>query len=235
MISLDERMRVGSDGIAMLMPRPGVSLSAANLIELMLRVSDNTASDMLIADLGGTRAVQAWLDRNHVSGVRIDRTIARLVLDNLGLPILPGKTAAETLWASEEPSDEVQAKVAAGFDADPRDNATPIGMARFLARLDRDLLGPKEREFMLDVMSRCETGKDRLRALLPEGTRVEHKTGTLTGVSDDVGIIRLAGGRPLIVAVFTKGIADGKARAKIIAEVGKAAFDAYQPIALRGP
>lgn len=227
MIGLDERWRVGSDGIAKLMPHPGVRLSAANLIELMLRVSDNTATDMLIADLGGVPAVQRWLGRNRVGGVRIDRTIARLVLDNMGLPPIEGKTAAETLWASPPPSEDAQARAAAMFDSDPRDNATPLGMATFLRRLDTDLLDGERRAFLFDVMARCLTGADRLRALLPADTRVEHKTGTLEGISDDVGIIRLPDRRPLVIAVFTRGIADGKERAQIIAEAGKAAYDAF--------
>ena len=62
MIALDEAIRSGSDGIGQLMPHPGVTLSAANLIELMLTVSDNTATDMLIADLGGTARGAALAD-----------------------------------------------------------------------------------------------------------------------------------------------------------------------------
>ncbi|HEV2044851.1 MAG TPA: serine hydrolase, partial [Sphingomicrobium sp.] len=38
LITLDESIRSGSDGIGRLMPHPGVTLSAANLIELMLAV-----------------------------------------------------------------------------------------------------------------------------------------------------------------------------------------------------
>lgn len=223
MITLDESMRVGSDGIAQMMPRPGVTLSAANLIELMLRVSDNTATDMLIADLGGTAAVQRWLDRNKVAGWRIDRTIGRLILDNLGLAMLPGKTAAESLWASAEPAYDVKQKVAPAFTADPRDTATPDGTALFLARLDRgEMLSPASRAFLFDVMARCETGKDRLPAGLPEGAKLAHKTGTLTNISNDVGIIELADGRRFAVAVFTKGIEDGRIRARIAADTVRA-------------
>jgi beta-lactamase class A len=223
MISLNERDRVGSDGIARLMPRPGVTLSAANLIELMLRVSDNTATDMLIADLGGTAAVQRWLDRNKVAGWRIDRTIARLVLDNLGLAMLPGKTAAESLWASDEPTYEAKQMVAPAFTADLRDTATPDATARFLARLDRsEMLSPASRDFLFDVMARCETGNDRLKAGLPEGAKLAHKTGTLTNISNDVGIIELADGRRYAVAVYTKGIEDGRIRARIAADTARA-------------
>ena len=227
-ITLDESIRSGSDGIGKLMPHPGVTLSAANLIELMLTVSDNTATDMLIADLGGIRAVQRWLGRNRVAGVRIDREIARLVLDNLGLPMLPGKTAAQTLWASDPLTVEARAVAVASFDIDPRDTASPLAIARFLARLDKgELLKPASRTFLLDVMARCRTGTDRIPAGVPAGTPVAHKTGTLAGISNDVGIVTLPDKRRIAIAVFTRGMAEGPARAKVIADATRAVFDAY--------
>ena len=227
-ITLDESIRSGSDGIGRLMPHPGVTLSAANLIELMLTVSDNTATDMLIADLGGTAAVQRWLDRNRVAGVRIDREIARLVLDNLGLPIVPGKTAAQTLWASDPLSVEARTVAVAGFDSDPRDTATPIAIARFLARIDKgEMLSPTSRSFLLEVMARCRTGADRIPAGLPAGTPVAHKTGTLLGISNDVGIVTLPDQRRIAISVFTRGIAEGPARAKVIADATRAVAAAW--------
>lgn len=223
MIALSERDRVGSDGIAKLMPHAGVSLSAANLIELMLRVSDNSATDMLLADLGGTRRVQAWLDRNRVTGVRIDRTIARLILDNLGLAPLPGKSDAESLWASDAPTYDGKQAAAPGFDRDARDSGTALGMARLLARLDREpMLSKASRDFLFDVMSRCETGSDRLKAGLPSGARLAHKTGTLTNISNDAGIVTLPDGRRFAVAVFTRGVEDGRIRARIAADTARA-------------
>lgn len=225
-ISLDEKWRVGSDGIAKLMPHRGVTLSAANLIELMMRVSDNTATDMLVADLGGPQKIQRWLDQRQLANVRMDRTIAQLVLDNLGLPLLPGMTAAQTLWDSDKPADALRPSISARFDIDPRDTATPLGIADFLQRHDRgELLSKESRGFLIDVMSRCETGADRIAGGLPAGTRVEHKTGTLGGISNDVGIVTLPGARRYVIAVFTRGITDGAARAKIIADVSRVVYD----------
>lgn len=227
-ITLDESIRSGSDGIGKLMPHPGVTLSAANLIELMLTVSDNTATDMLVADLGGTQAVQRWLDRNRVAGVRIDREIARLVLDNLGLPMLPGKTAAQTLWASDPLTIEARAVAVASFDVDPRDTASPFAIARFLARLDRgEMLKPASRTFLFDVMARCRTGADRIPGGVSAGTPVAHKTGTLAGISNDVGIVTLPGKRRIAIAVFTRGMAEGPARAKVIADATRAVVGAW--------
>src|SRR3990170_4175667 len=48
-----------------------------------------------------------------------------------------------------------------------------------------------------DLMARCKTGKNRIRGLLPLGTHVENKTGTLNGLTTDVGFITLPDGRRL--------------------------------------
>ncbi len=228
MIALDEALRSGSDGIGQDLPHAGVTLSAANLIHLMLTLSDNTAADVLINDLGGTTKVEAWLVAHSVESVRIDRNIARLVLDNLGLPMMPGKTAAQTLWASEPLPEAARAPAVAVFDRDPRDTASPAGMAHFLARIDRgEFLSLSSQKFLIDTMTKCKTGHDRIKGLLPEGTIVAHKTGTLSGVSDDIGIVTLPNGHKFVIAVFTMGIADGPARAKIIAEAARTAYDFY--------
>lgn len=223
MITLAESERVGSDGIAQMMPRPGVTLSAGNLIELMLRVSDNTATDMLVRDLGGTGRVDRWMKANRIAGLRFDRTIAMLILDNLGLKLLPGKTAAQSLWDSPAPTYESKQAAAPAFDADPRDTATPAGIVALLRRLDRgEILKPASKAMLFEVMSRCETGADRLKAGLPEGATLIHKTGTLTNMSNDVGIVTLKDGRRFAVAVFTRGIEDGRIRARIAADTARA-------------
>ena len=40
---------------------------------------------------------------------------------------------------------------------------------------------------------RCQTGKSRIKGMLPEGTDVAHKTGSVGGVVNDVGILTLPG------------------------------------------
>jgi beta-lactamase class A len=57
-----------------------------------------------------------------------------------------------------------------------------------------------------------------MRALLPPGTRVEHKTGT-GDLTDDVGFITLADGRRIAVAIFANG---GTNRPRTIAEAARA-------------
>jgi beta-lactamase class A len=168
--------------------------SARALIDAMLIHSDNYATDILIRDLGGPRTLQAWLDQQGIRGLRIDRTIAQLL------------ASPRDLW-------------------DIRDSSTPRAMVELLSRLDSgQLLQPESRSYLLDVMSRCQTGKNRMRALLPSWARVEHKTGTLNGYTSDVGYVTLHDGRRLAIAIFARG---GSDRPATIAWAARAIYDGF--------
>jgi beta-lactamase class A len=168
--------------------------TAASLMDAMITHSDNHATDLLIRNLGGPQALQSWLTQQGVSGVRIDRSIARLLADPRDL-------------------------------YDVRDSSTPIAMVQLLQRLDSGkMLKASSRSYLLELMARCATGKNRMRALLPYGTRVEHKTGTLNNYSSDVGFITLPDGRRLAVAFFARGSGD---RPRAIAEAARQIYDGF--------
>jgi beta-lactamase class A len=168
--------------------------SARSLMKRMLIHSDNRATDILLNDLGGPRTLDKWLRDNGVEGLRVDRTIAQLLRDK------------RDLW-------------------DRRDSSTPMAMVELLKRIYRaELIKPESRNYLLDVMAQCQTGKNRLRAMLPSGTPVEHKTGTLNGYSSDVGFISLPDGRRIAVAVFTRG---GSDRPRTIAQAARAIYDGF--------
>jgi beta-lactamase class A len=171
--------------------------SARSLMARMLIHSDNRATDMLLKDLGGPSAVHNWLEDNGVTGLRVDRTISQLL------------SSRRDLW-------------------DRRDSSTPVAMVDLLKRIYKaELIKPESRDYLLDLMSRCETGKNRMRAMLPFGTPVEHKTGTLDGLTDDVGFITLPDGRRVAVAIFTRGGVD---RPRTIAESARAIYDGFKSV-----
>jgi beta-lactamase class A len=168
--------------------------SAQGLMERMLIHSDNRATDVLLKDIGGPRAVHDWLQQNKITGVRVDRTIAQLLSDR------------RDLW-------------------DRRDSSTPQAMVELLRRIYKaELIKPESRNYLMGLMARCQTGKNRMRALLPIGTPVENKTGTLTGLTDDVGFITMPDGRRIAVAIFARG---GSNRPRTIAEAARAIYDGF--------
>ena len=80
----------------------------------------------------------------------------------------------------------------------------------------------------MEFMNHSMIGQTRIPASLPEGTKVVHKTGTISGSTNDTGIVFLPDGRHLLITVFTK---DAKAptvdRERVIAEIAKYAYDYF--------
>jgi beta-lactamase class A len=180
---------------------------ADRLLEAMMIRSDNYATDVLLRDLGGPHTLQLWLQQNGIHGIRIDRNIAQLLAARRDLN-------------------------------DRRDSSTPKAMVDLLRRIDsRRLVSDSSRSYILGLMARCITGKNRIRGLLPSGTRVENKTGTLNGYASDVGFITLPDGRRLALAVFTRR---GSDRPYTIARAARAVYDGFAalwryPFAARSP
>jgi len=186
--------------------RAGQVLTAQGLMELSITRSNNAATDGLIAAVGGVPAVNSWLTRTGISGQRLDHTMATLVRDD--------------------------GRINPATTIDTRTSSTPRAMIALLAAIDRGgALSPESRAVLLDTMTRTSTGRNRVRAGLPEGTLFAHKTGTLAGVTDDVGIIRLPDGRHLAIAIFVTGPEGHTAHAGMIAQIARTLYDGYsQPL-----
>jgi beta-lactamase class A len=164
------------------------------LMAKMLIYSDNRAADVLFKDVGGPSAVHQWLSQNGIRGVHVDRTIAQLLSDR------------RNLW-------------------DSRDSSTPKAMVELLRRIYRgELISASSRNYLLGLMAQCETGKNRMKSLLP-GVPIEHKTGTLNGLADDVGFITMPDGHRIAVAIFTRG---GSNRPRTIAQAARAIYDGFR-------
>ncbi|HSO73512.1 MAG TPA: class A beta-lactamase [Blastocatellia bacterium] len=223
----------GSGTLAELFNKPGLALSVRNLMELMLLISDNSATDILLREAGGGEAVTARMRSLGVDGINVNRSCARLIADWIGATNLP----PEETWSPEmfklvfsAVKAEEQKAAAKKFEQDPRDTSTPDGMAALLERIYRkDLLKPESAELLFDIMRRCKTGQARLRGILPEGTEVAHKTGTIGGTTNDVGVLTLPDGAGHVaIAVFVKSSEkDVPARERVIAEIARAVHDFF--------
>lgn len=170
------------------------------LITRTIRDSDNTACDLLIARAGGASEVTRILTEAGIKDVRIDRPEGVLQPESLQI---------------------------AKFLTDPRDTATPNGMVYLLQQLyNGKLLSKESTSLILEDLFNCKTGPDRIKAGLPKGWRLAHKTGTGRDVAgqntatNDVGIIVGPKGETIYIAVFTKGSkAKIEAREALMAKV----------------
>ncbi len=182
-----------------------VTVTVRRLIELMVSESDNTAVDYFIRRFRGA-AITSGVRALGGAGVRIDR---------------PENDIAEA----------IQKHGIAAYVRDPRDTATPEGMASLLAAFWRrkDGLTPATHDLLLHFMTDSHNPV-RIGSSLPSGVVVTHKTGTMPGVFNDVGIITSADGKHHIaIAIFTKkaGEQDENLALRVVGQIAREAYDAF--------
>ena len=215
----------------------GYRTTIGDLVRRAIIDSDSAATDFLIAQLGGPAAVQAVLRAKGISGIRVDRDERHLQTEIVGLTWRPEYVDAAALDRAVKAVPKARRQQAyARYRLDPRDTATPQGMVLLLRGLAHgDLLSKSSTEFLLKAMNECRTFPDRLKAGLPPGWTIAHKTGTsgswdgLTAATNDVGIVTAPDGSQVSIAVF---VADSRAssgdRAAIFVKISAAAVARYR-------
>ena len=216
-------------------PNGGVTLSAGELLELMIVESDNTAADAVLKLVGGPPVVERRLRALGFDAINVNRYEGDIAFEMDGV-LNPPPQAQWTLelqrrLIAEVPPAALRA-ARVRYTRDPRDTATPDDMARSLARLQLGNLLPRApTDLLLDLMARAKTGPHRIKALLPPDTSVAHKTGTTDVVINDVGIVTLpdnsATGGHLVLAAFAMNGGRVTAMQKTIAQLAGAAFECF--------
>jgi len=239
MIDVEPRHWVSSPkGISATYRYLGLSFSVENLIEMMITVSDNTATDMLFHRAGGGEAITAYLRSIGIRSMRVDRSTAMLTRDYYGIPHLPPEEdTAIVNQMYDNYSTEERARLWAdtdekkrAFDEDPRDTTTPVAMIELLSKVWRgEILDEALRQRLKGAMSRTSNSTRRLPELLPEGTPVAHKPGGIGWNTNDVGVITMPDGSELVVVVFVRGatMVSRPETSPIIAEIARAAYDHF--------
>jgi beta-lactamase class A len=195
---------------------PGIKLTVLNMAHFMMMISDNSATDILLAKVGAGN-VNARLKGLGMEGISVDRSCQQLITDLLST--LGGARARDLVKAAY-----------IKFGEDPRDRATPEAMTSLLEKIQRrEILDPGSCDLIIQIMMKCETGEARIKGQLPPGTTLAHKTGTIAGTVNDCGIITLPDGQGhLVLSIFTKDFVEETAEIEaIIAKIARLAFDYF--------
>lgn len=119
-----------------------------------------------------------------------------------------------------------------------RNWSTPIGSVVLLRKINERAASLSEQTtvLLLGLMTEGKTGNQRLKAGLPEGLPLAHKTGTggteggITGATNDIGIISLPDGRHILLAVYVSDSpANDGVRQKVIADSARAVMERWAP------
>lgn len=200
------------------------------LIGLSMSISDNTAADVLLKLVGGPAQVTSVIG---IRDIRVDRSERELQPESVGLGVFKPEFADPATFqaAIKALPVEIKKQAVEKYLDDPRDTSTPEAMVELLRRFYQGkLLSPDSTAFLMQIMRDTFTGKDRLRAGLPAGWALAHKTGTgyeilgIATAANDVGIAIGPDGEAVVIAIFIAGSSDDEAtRDKLMADFTAAA------------
>jgi beta-lactamase class A len=177
--------------------RPGLLCTVADLCTLMIVVSDNTATNMLIDLAGGVDAVNDCLCALGFPGIRLHRRLGYRP-PPLTVTVRPPEPTPELPLATASPADlcRLLAELQAGTVIDARASAQIIAVLR---HQQSQSLFPRA---YLDV---AEPG-DPPSA---DGPAMAHQTGSVGGCRVETGLLYLpAGGGTVAYAAAADGLAD---------------------------
>jgi len=196
--------------IAMLVKGDGYHTTVGELLTRALTHSDNTANDRLLTYVGGPMAVRAMIERKQLGDIRFGPGERLLQSKTAGLTWSQSMAAGNGFeLARSRLAPEVRAAALDAYVNDPPDGAAPLAIADALARLARgELFTETSTRILLDTMGASVTGRARLRAALPAGWKIAHKTGTGQDLGtrnagfNDVGLLTAPDGRRYAIAVM---------------------------------
>jgi len=209
-VKLDQRIEVKKEdmvqgsGILTSHFSPGTTISLRDAIRLMIVYSDNTATNLVVDAIGLTSTTAAMKELGYPETQLNSKVFRRDV------SIAPERSEKYGLGST-----------------------TAIDMVNLVTRLKRgELAGPEATAAMLDHLVNCDD-KSRFPLLLPASVKVAHKTGSVTRVRTDAGLL-MGPGCTIALCVLTdnnKDIrwTDDNAGNKLSADIAKSVYELLAP------
>jgi beta-lactamase class A len=212
---------------------PGLNPTIHDLVLLMITVSDNEATDLLLKRVGA-KNVTAMLRALGIQDMRVDRSTEEVINDWLsaGNPKFRGVSGADLLAHPEklgELTKEKSDQADRMFAGDPRDHSSPRAMAELLTKIFRgQAASEKSSKDMLAILAQQQL-RTRLHRYL-EDAEIASKSGTIGYTVNDVGIITV-GRTHVVVSAFTLKSSEAvrsEQSEELIGRLAKTAYDYYQ-------
>jgi beta-lactamase class A len=228
-LSLDDKMvlkeaeKVPGSGILKELSE-GLEVTVRDLSRLMMILSDNTATDMIVERVGKDN-VNATMRRLGLNKTVVVADCRDLLFDLVGANDLPDdeKTLDRYLQLAKAGAN----KGAWSLGTERNDVTTPLEMNRLLGLIvEGEAVGRAGCDAILATMEKCQTGEYRVPKYLPaEKVKMYRKTGSLPGIRNDVGVITiLSSGEKYCISCFTRGAPDVYAAEEAIARVSRSVY-----------
>ncbi|MGW6461763.1 serine hydrolase [Streptomyces sp. NPDC055078] len=199
--------------------RDEVGMSLRDLVFMMLTMSDNAATDVVMRELG--------LDHIHAALAALGLTRTWLIGNGRDMftDAIPGLDF-ETEGALDArlaaiPEDELRSLSLR--DPERTTSGTSREMTTLLAAVWRDEAGTPDACAELRGIMGQQVWPHRLAAGFEDGIKVSGKTGTLWGVRNEIGVVEYPDGRRYAAAVFLRPRSMALRLPKADAAIGRAA------------
>jgi beta-lactamase class A len=181
---------VADDSDSTLYARVGGRASIRELVELMITVSSNLATNILISRVGPERA---------------NATAHAFGADSIA--VLRGVEDGKA------------------YEAGRNNTTTARDLGRVLAAIaDGHAASDSSSREMLAILGR-QRFNEGIPALLPPGTTVAHKTGSITALYHDAGIVTTPSGRRYVLVILTRGLEKEEDAHRLVAELSKIVYE----------
>ncbi len=179
----------------------GLTPTVRDLLTLMIIISDNTATDMILERIN-VRSVNQFMHDLTLTDIHMALTIRGIFDDMLGEAAAPDRLLTNLNQRREKPPTN---RAGRAFSSGSDNNvSTPREMTRLLAMIFRgEVVGRAACDEMLHILLQQQLNA-RLPLFLPYGIPFAHKTGTLHGIRNDAGILYAGEDSHVALTVFSR-------------------------------
>ncbi|MEZ4711097.1 MAG: serine hydrolase [Caldilineaceae bacterium] len=180
----------------------GLHPTVRDLLTLMMIISDNTATDMIMHRVG-VATIDAFMKELGLANIYMAMDIRGIFDDMMG----PENADPRRLFVdlNKQRTAPDTRRDGSAYSPGPDNNAsTPRDMTRLLAMMARgEVVSPDACGNMLYIMLQQQLNQ-RLPRFLPYGVPFAHKTGTLGGIRNNAGILYASADSHVAVTVFCR-------------------------------
>lgn len=226
LLSLDTRFRLrkgisthGTGVLRLLEDLPELTLR--DYCRLMIGVSDNMATDLLLEVLG-IKTINSSLDSLGFRRTRINMTMGQWHYLMVRMENEPCNIKNDALMMEKVRTNGINYNGLPFLGSSKNNVATARDMGEIMEQLyEGHIISSQASTRMINMLKRCESRSMIPRDLMPE-IIIAHKHGSSSRIKGDVGLLFLPTG-PLVISVLTLAKYNSFAGSEIIAKISRLA------------